>query len=700
MLTPKLGLAVASLSVLATFACGVVDKPKARDVGRLCDTTVDAGAAQAVYNANAAACATGVCVKPAVQSGATPPYPATAATCTLPCFSDADCGGELRDRTNPDDHRCQSGFTCAIPFDVGPLCCKKMCVCKDFLPPQGAQTPAACDPAKNNGAVCTGTTASGVGVETDIFLSVGAQRQVDLAVMVDNSPGMAAKVTKLNAQFAKLITALKDPTDGTLPDLRVAILDSDLGTGCRWATGSCGNKPLVNPNDFGCFGDQGKFLMLKTPAACTFTDGARFLEVKDNAPLNFTGDLNVVFGCLTGNLGEYGCGEESQLQAFEFGLAATGVGNEEQQKAFLRANAYLGLVFLTDEDDCSVSTNYGMMGDLTGLPPPVTDLRNESASLRCATRGHTCGGQSLSESGPLYPTQSAYTHAFNDCMARIDTCPNPTDGNGATDTSVPTDCAPLKNVQHLANELKALKQDPDNQILVAGIFGWPRSDADLARVQYKIDKVPNPNTADTQRPQIFDYWPICYDPAHFKESDWTTFDANDAGWGATGGLRNAAFVDQFRANGLKFSICEPDFSNAMTSIGTSIAKKLQNLCVDYKLVDTDEVTPGVQADCHVAWRVPGPDPKDASRTVYQDGSPLVPCPAGAANGNVTTDCWQFLVDKQTCPVTGQLVSVLRTAAEVAQDPRVPAGTKIAMQCRTCPTLSSHDTPSAGCAYDP
>jgi hypothetical protein len=702
MLTPKLGLAVASLSVLATFACGVLDKPKARDIGHSCDTTVDAGAAQAVYNANAAECATGLCVKPAVQNGAVPPTPMTGATCSVPCLTDADCGGETRDRTNVNDTRCQSGFTCAVPFDVGPLCCKKMCVCKDFLPVTGAQTPAACDPAKNNGPVCTSTPASGVGVETDIFLSVSTQRQVDLTVMVDNSPGMPAKVTKLNAQFAKLITALKDPSDGTLPDLRVAILDSDLGTGCRYATGSCGSRPLTNSNDPGCFGDQGKFLMLNQPVNCNVDSNAWFLEVKSGQNLGFPAgaDINTTFACLTSNLGEYGCGEESQLQAFEFGLAATGVGNEEQQKAFLRPNAYLGLVFFTDEDDCSVSTNYGMMGDLQGLPPPVTDLRNESASLRCATRGHMCGGMNLSEMGPLYPTQNAYAHPFNDCMARTDTCPNPTDGTGSTDTSQWTSCAPLKNVEHLANEIKHLKQDPDNQILVAGIFGWPRTDADMAKAVYKIDKVPNPNSADTQHPQVFDYWPICYDPDHYKDSDWTTFDAVDAGWGATGGLRNAAFVDEFGANGLKFSICERDFSNAMTSIGGAIAKKLQNLCVDYKLVDTDEVTPDVQPDCHVAWRTPGPDPKDATRTIYQDGPPLVPCPAGATNGNVATDCWQLLADKQKCPVTGQWLSVLRTAEEIAQNPRIPAGTKIAMQCRTCPNLSSPDPPPAGCAYQP
>ena len=36
-----------------------------------------------------------------------------------------------------------------VAFEVGPLCCKKLCICKDFLtiPPSGLQTPATCNPA-------------------------------------------------------------------------------------------------------------------------------------------------------------------------------------------------------------------------------------------------------------------------------------------------------------------------------------------------------------------------------------------------------------------------------------------------------------------------------------------------------------------------------------------------------------------------
>ena len=88
----------------------------------------------------------------------------------------------------------------------------------------------------------------------------------------------------------------------------------------------------------------------------------------------------------------------------------------------------------------------------------------------------------------------------------------------------------------------------------------------MASAAYRIDLVPNPNSADTAHPQVFDYYPTCYDPAYLPRSD--GFDAAAWGMGVQGGLRLAAFVDEFGKSGMKFSICESDFSNTMTAIGT------------------------------------------------------------------------------------------------------------------------------------
>jgi hypothetical protein len=514
--------------------------------------------------------------------------------------------------------------------------------------------------------------------QTDIYITVAPNRLLDLVFMVDNSPSMAPKVTKMNAQFPNLIAALKDPNDGTLPDLRVAIIDSDLGTGGAYTTGSCG------PKNGSSFGDLGKFQMIGATACGVTSPNATYLEYLHGQPVNYTGDINTVFACLAGNLGTLGCGEEHQLQAFEFALVAGGLGNDAQHD-MLRPAAYLGLVFLTDEDDCSAAMNDGMFGD-------KPELRTESASLRCYTRSHACGGgvRNLSDAPPGYPTSAAFSTTVSDCSARTDACPNTTDGPTGTDTSVPTTCSPLKGYKQLAAEIKYLKSDPE-QILVAGIFGWP-IDGDTTKAPYKIDLIPNPNTADTAHPTVYDSWPTCYDPNHMPAAattDKTTnFDSTAAGWGATAGLRNAAFIDEFGANGLKFSICQPDFSASMKLIGDTIAKKLQNLCVDYKLIDTNPTADGVQADCRVVYRHPKEDPADKTKIIFiEDPTSMLQCdPSKDDNSQPAYPCWKLVNDKTKCKVNGQLINIVRAPAE--RNTPLDPGTKVSMQCRTCTGFQS------------
>jgi hypothetical protein len=76
--------------------------------------------------------------------------------------------------------------------------------------------------------------------QSTAYIPVSPVRQLDMVFMIDNSPSMAPKQAKLQAQFPNLINALQDPTTANLPDLRVAIIDSDLGTDGAWQSGSCG----------------------------------------------------------------------------------------------------------------------------------------------------------------------------------------------------------------------------------------------------------------------------------------------------------------------------------------------------------------------------------------------------------------------------------------------------------------------------
>jgi hypothetical protein len=497
-----------------------------RGVGQVCDLTVaDAGTYTypATVNWNSSTCPSGVCLRPAGN----PDHKRPGATCTAECESDADCAGESANPDDPLDTRCHGGFACAVPFAVGPLCCKHLCVCRDFLGSDGAQVPIACQGADSL-ASCQRAAGSaskvGVGAESDLYLTIAPRRKLDLVFMIDNSPSMAAKVAKLNSQLPKMVDALKDPTDVYLPDLRIAMIDSDFGTGGAYQSGACGPN---DRNGGSIFGDRGNFLM-PGAASCGVDPSALWLEYTRGRPTNFARDLDMgqVFGCIVGNIGTQGCEAEHQLQALTFALGGSDL-HPALQNGFLRAEAYLGLIIVSDEDDCSAGTNDGMFGD-------KPELRGESARLRCATRAHMCKPANLADAVPGYPTTSKFEADVVECAARTDACPN------GTDTSVPTACSPLADLHALAQEIKGLKKDPDEKIMVTGIFGWPLVDRDgfpdFANARYKIDRVPNPDASNNANPQIWDYWPLCYDPDHQPKVP-GTFDAEAWAWGARGGLR-------------------------------------------------------------------------------------------------------------------------------------------------------------------
>ncbi len=152
-------------------------------------------------------------------------------------------------------------------------------------------------------------------------LAVAPNRMLDLIFMIDNSPSMALKQAKLQSQFPRLLDALKDPSDGSLPDLRIALIDSDLGSGAAYSNGSCGPKTLSDGSS-SAYGDLGRFQTIGAQA-CGLTDAsALWLENNKGLGVNYTGDIGTVFSCLATNLGTLGCGLEHSLQAFEFALAS------------------------------------------------------------------------------------------------------------------------------------------------------------------------------------------------------------------------------------------------------------------------------------------------------------------------------------------------------------------------------------------
>jgi hypothetical protein len=164
---------------LGVFLAGSGCKGSEPRIGQACDLTVDAGPSQTVVDIKSSACSTGICLKPAQDPDGIPQVPPTGATCTALCAYDSDCEGATRDSSNPEDTRCASGFVCRVPFTVSPVCCQKLCICKDFLPQSAAAVPIVCQ--GNTAGSCIGTETYDV-CATGETLSTEIWQQTDLSM--------------------------------------------------------------------------------------------------------------------------------------------------------------------------------------------------------------------------------------------------------------------------------------------------------------------------------------------------------------------------------------------------------------------------------------------------------------------------------------------------------------------------------------
>jgi len=106
---------------------------KSNPVGRPCfvQSVSDGGAAETVIGSPALECQSRICLHVASK---------TPDLCTADCSTDADCD------TSPESP-CQTGFSCMTPVVTGDFCCRKLCVCRDYLPGGvPPPEPEACDP--------------------------------------------------------------------------------------------------------------------------------------------------------------------------------------------------------------------------------------------------------------------------------------------------------------------------------------------------------------------------------------------------------------------------------------------------------------------------------------------------------------------------------------------------------------------------
>lgn len=216
-----------------------------------------------------------------------------------------------------------------------------------------------------------------VPVSPNIRIEPTLRTKLDLLFMIDNSFGTDAPTAELSRRFGILMNAFQGLAQrGIFIDLHVGVVTSDLDAGATGAS-TC----LQSPGRIGML----QALGASAPSGCRAPVGANFAAydfansgASNNLPLGQ--NLAQTFACMAA-VGSSGCGFEHPLEAVHAALRA----GLPENAGFLRDDAELAVMYLTNEDDCSapLDTDLFNLGSRTyGYP----------SSYRCTRYGIVCSG--------------------------------------------------------------------------------------------------------------------------------------------------------------------------------------------------------------------------------------------------------------------------------------------------------------------
>jgi hypothetical protein len=327
-------------------------------------------------------------------------------------------------------------------------------------------------------------------------------RQVDMLFVIDDSAETRPLQGNLIASFPTLVQTLTALPAGP-PDLHIAVVSTDMGAG----DGSIASCDATG-------GKRGIFQYAPRGTCSTsgLAPGATFIA-DDGRVRNYAGRVEDVFACIAA-LGEQGCGFEHQLAAAARALGADGMPPPTENQGFLRPDATLFIMVVTNEDDCSAPPATGLYDTqantnlASALGPPM--------NFRCNEFGHLCDG--------VKPPRLAPTGSVTDVVTL----------GGCVSAESAGMLIPVANI---VTQLRALKRFPDQQIVVTAVAG--------PATPYTVKWTRNvaPDTGP---------WP---EMTH-------SCTAPDASW-ADPAVRVAGWVQAFGANGLFLSACDSNFAPAL-----------------------------------------------------------------------------------------------------------------------------------------
>ena len=203
---------------------------------------------------------------------------------------------------------------------------------------------------------------------------------------------------------------------------------------------------------------------------------------------NYTGQLSDVLTCIAA-LGSNGCGFEHQLASVARALGADGLPPPATNAGFLRDDAELAIILLSNEDDCSApdgTTLYSLNGFQQSQENPLGPIAN----YRCNQFGHLCKDpQGADPNALVKPPQELPAHGTASRSLTLTDCVSDDGCSGM-----------LTPVQSFVNGIRALKADA-GQIVVGAIVAPPEP----YTVTWVPPSSPPPGTADQFWPQVMHF---------------------------------------------------------------------------------------------------------------------------------------------------------------------------------------------------
>lgn len=229
---------------------------------------------------------------------------------------------------------------------------------------------------------------------------------VDVLFVIDNSGSMAGHQSRLVAS----LPAFLDGLSGL--DLRIAVTTTDSGNprcspaqttpeGGKFILRNCHGAVSLgdftfNDVDFSaacsdqCPLEPQDFIVSPTATAVDPDPKPRSWIERTGGALNVAGDIDDVLACALPQ-GVSGCGFESPLESMYLALAQSGLADSATNYGFLRPEADLRVVFITDEMDCSYVHEFDEIFTTNKVFWPSPDAVAPTSAV-CFKAGVACTG--------------------------------------------------------------------------------------------------------------------------------------------------------------------------------------------------------------------------------------------------------------------------------------------------------------------